>query len=175
MNWLVGKAFWPAAALIPWIAGIYLIRAIAGYFRFALYLVGKPGLDAQLSWASALTCIAGYVVLIPRFGVAGAIAATGAAFVVLLIVSLWTAQRVRHFPLEINRLVKVVFIAFSLSCVFLITAPETAALRIAFGIVVAALYPLMLILARVPTKDESDTMAARLRDWCAMLVSHSKG
>ena len=74
--------------------------------------------------------MAGYVLLIPRFKMWGAAAATLCAFSGVAVYSYWKAQRVKQYHYEMTRLSKIGLSACAASAVALIGAPEAVGGRV---------------------------------------------
>jgi O-antigen/teichoic acid export membrane protein len=101
---LVAPDYRVAAKYIPWITVAYILRSIGDHLRSVCYTEKRTGANSKVTVVGALVCIAGYVLLIPRWGVWGAVAATVTAFAFLAAYSLYEGQRVRHYHLEYRRL-----------------------------------------------------------------------
>jgi O-antigen/teichoic acid export membrane protein len=104
---MAGPAFFPAAALVPWLAAAYVIRALGAHLQGVFVASGRPGLEARVNTVGSLACLAAYAVLIPRFKLWGAVAATVIGFTVILVYGFWEAQRVRAFQFEYGRLARI--------------------------------------------------------------------
>jgi O-antigen/teichoic acid export membrane protein len=104
---LAAPSYFPAVALVPLLVSAYCIRSIGEFFRCLFLVEGKPGYDAACTWVSSTVCLAGYFLLIPRFGVWGAAAATAITFIVFTAISVVWAYRIRPYRLEWSRLAKV--------------------------------------------------------------------
>jgi O-antigen/teichoic acid export membrane protein len=104
---LATPAYEGALALIPLLVIAYCIRSFGEFFRSLFLVEGRPGYDAACTWIACATCLTGYALLIPRFGVWGAVAATVITFVVFSTVIIFWTYRLRRFSLEPARLVKI--------------------------------------------------------------------
>ncbi|MCC6294009.1 MAG: lipopolysaccharide biosynthesis protein [Bryobacterales bacterium] len=100
---LVGKEFRVSIGIVPWVAVIYLIRVTGDYLRNAFYLTQTTFRETHITWLGAICCVAGYLVLIPRFALWGAVAATILSYSAMWIVSCVWAQRTRYFHFEFRR------------------------------------------------------------------------
>jgi len=154
LRMLATPPFLAAAALAPLIAGAYYVRAMGDFFRNILYVQGRPGLDAVFNWIGATFCLGSYFVLIPRWGAWGAATATFLSFLFLLVlIAAWTF-RIRPYRLEIARLSKgLLAAAIPLSISYLVR-PEWLASQIGLGLVLALLFPALLVVLRFPTPGE---------------------
>jgi O-antigen/teichoic acid export membrane protein len=104
---LTPPAFHGAAGMVPWIAFAYLLRAIGAHVQSLFTLAGKPDLEARVNCVGSAACVAGYVLLVPPFGVRGAIAATLLGFTVILIYGSMVASRVMPYELQRGPLAKI--------------------------------------------------------------------
>ena len=84
---LAAPAFRGAAAVIPVIVVAYYVRAIGDFIRCLFLAEGRPSHIAACNFVGAGACVAGYAVLIPRYGMWGAAYATLAAFVLTSVLS----------------------------------------------------------------------------------------
>ena len=95
-------AYHAAAGLVPWLCGTAVLHAVTGLLNIGIY-TGRTGWDAfRVEGAVALAALALYSLLIPRFGVEGAIAATAIAQTgrMLLVVGLAQKRRPIPYPLK---------------------------------------------------------------------------
>jgi O-antigen/teichoic acid export membrane protein len=141
---LTTPAFRGAVRLIPWLAAAYVIRAAGDQFRCIYHLNGRPGLDARTLWSAGVTCVAASLLLIPRYGVWGAVASTIIGFSTVAIVGFFTSRRLFRFQLEWRRLGLAVLLG-SVLCV-LVRHLDTFhfAVRLAGGATAGVLFPLLL-------------------------------
>lgn len=79
---LTPEAFHSAARLVPVIVGAYIVQCYTSVVVFGIDVSTRTKFYTIASWAGAITSIALYVLLIPRFGGAGAAWATLFAFLV---------------------------------------------------------------------------------------------
>lgn len=151
---LFQKSFADAGVYVPWVALAYVIRAIGSHLRSAFLLEGKPAQESRVVWAGTVGCLILYWVLIPRYAMWGAIAATVAAFTIMLIVGYYQAQRVRRFEFEYGRIGVIMAsgaVAWSLSyfCPF-----ESLGGRFFWGLFLAVLYGALIWLSGFLTAEE---------------------
>jgi len=96
------EAYHAAAAIVPWLCGIAVLHAVTGMLNIGIF-TGRTGWDAfRIEASIAAFALALYFLLIPRFGVTGAIAATAVAQVARLVLVVWLAQRRRHIPYRLG-------------------------------------------------------------------------
>ena len=111
---MASREFQGAAVYVPWLATAYIFRGLGDQARAVFNLEKKTSRHIAANLGGALPCLVLYAVLIPRYGVWGAVGATCGGFGCYLLASLWNAQRVRHFNLEFGRWAKV--LVSSLAC-----------------------------------------------------------
>ena len=118
---IVTPGFYGAGVLVPWLATAYLMRSLGAHLQSVFTAEGKPGLEARVNTVGALACFAAYALLIPRFKLWGAVAATLAGFFVILGYGFWEAQRLRHFHFEYRKLLRIaLFTTVTISAFFLL-------------------------------------------------------
>ena len=161
LTYLVAVASWLALALgllAPWLvrlltqpefyAGERVVAPLAfGGMAYAAYIVMAIGVGrakrTQFNWlitgAAALVNVALNLVLIPRYGMMGAAAATVAAYAVMFVAMTWYAQRVFPTPYQWRRVATAVAAAVAL----LLLGKRVGGLGAALAL--SALYPLVLL------------------------------
>ncbi len=145
LQWMVPSTFWGAAQYVPWIAAAYVIRTVGAHFRCVFLLEGQTSKEVQVTAVGTLTCLAGYSILIPRYRVWGAVASTVAGFAAMFAVGLWQAQKVRRYAYEYGRLAAVGVTTTALIVLFVFAKPQNPFLQIGLGMVLAGVYPLVLL------------------------------
>jgi O-antigen/teichoic acid export membrane protein len=151
-------AFRGAARFIPLIAAAYVIRGLGDQFRNVFLMENRTVSDAQTSTVGSLLCLAGYVLLIPRFKMWGAAAATLIAFIGLAAFSYWKSQRIKKYHYEVGRLAKIGFSAVVACAVALVAAPEGVGGQILVGAGSLALFVVLLVSSGFFTRDEIHTV-----------------
>jgi O-antigen/teichoic acid export membrane protein len=154
------------AACLPYVALItaaYVVRAQGDYLRLSLWLDKRVGADALLNWSGALFCVAAYALLIPRWTLWGAAAATFLTFCFVLAIAFGIVRRARGFGLEYARLLILAGWAIVLSAVavWAQNAPVVITLPLAAGITVV--YPLLLRCSGFWTAAERSALAGLWR------------
>jgi O-antigen/teichoic acid export membrane protein len=148
-------AFGSAAALVPWVAGAYVLRTIGGQIRCIFFIRKRTGLETIVTWIGSIVCLIGYVFLIPRFHLWGAVAATMAAFAVMLAVGLWQAQRVEHFHYEFGRMSIVAALAVAVVMLASVAAAATLPVQVAWGTLLTCLYVVIFLNGKILHPDET--------------------
>lgn len=73
---LTPASYHAASTLLPWLAAAIALQGLGGLVNAGCYLGNSPKAPAVVNVGAAATAIGLYLVLVPPFGVAGAIAAT---------------------------------------------------------------------------------------------------
>jgi O-antigen/teichoic acid export membrane protein len=155
---LAAPAYWPAAAYVPWLTFAYVVRSLGDHLRTPLLTEAKTGLNTKVTIAGFIVTITAYAILIPRYRVWGAVAATVIAFVTMFGYSFLASQRVRRYPFEYGRLAKLC-IVLAVCCL-----PPTLAhldrflAQMILGTVCAAAIPAGLYLTRFFTESEREAI-----------------
>jgi O-antigen/teichoic acid export membrane protein len=151
---VVGRDFISVGTYIPSIAVIYLARLMGDYLRNALYLNKRTVKDAQITWLGCTVCVVAYLTLIPWLKLWGAIIATGSSFGIMLLVSFWQAQQVKHFHFEMRRLAMIVGTGVVLISLFVWIRPADMFPSLVLGLALAVLYPVTLLGLQALEPDE---------------------
>lgn len=144
LNILAGREFRSAAQFVPLIAFAYVVRTVGAHFRNAMLLEGETRQDAVVVWAGALSGLGAYALLIPKYRVWGAVAATLIAFTVMFFHGLWLAQRIRRFPFEYRRLALLLLAAAPAAVGAWLLRPSAPLGQWTFGTLALTTYPLLL-------------------------------
>ena len=162
LTYLVVVASWLALALgllAPWLVrlltqpafyeGERVVAPLAfGGMAYAAYIVMAIGVGrakrTQFNWAitglAAVVNVALNLILIPRYGIMGAAAATVAAYVVMFLAMTWYAQRVFPVPYQWRRVLSAAGAAVGLLLLGEAVGGLAAAVALTFA------YPLALLL-----------------------------
>jgi O-antigen/teichoic acid export membrane protein len=113
----------------------------------------KSHLFARMAWLALLVNFLANLVLIPRYGAAGAAWATALAYLVLSGGYLWFTQRLHPLPIRWGRLAWILFIG----CCVVAVSVRFGALSLEWPVVTAkavfALLCIVLVLPALPIKD----------------------
>jgi O-antigen/teichoic acid export membrane protein len=153
----------PAAALVPLILAAYVWNGIGTYFELGLKLVNKTPLLGAIFAGTCLVCLGLYWLLIPRYGMFGAVAATFLAFLAKAIWVYRQSQRVFPVHYEFGRLARAALLAlgFWIARVLLPPLPHLASFLL--GVALFAAYVAALWLSGWVRPDEKDALTAWLR------------
>jgi len=98
-------AYWTAAILVPFIAYIFIFKAMNNYFLYIFLLTKKTKHHATVTVIGVLLNIALNFILIPNFGIYGAVAATGVSYLVMTIISYSKTQKLVKIDYDMKRIV----------------------------------------------------------------------
>ena len=151
---LAAPTYQGAAPLVPLIVVAYYFRSVGEFVRGLFLVAGRPGCDAICNWMGAAICLAGYLLLIPRYGIWGAAIATALAFAAIGAVSVLWSYRVAPYRVEPRRLVKIgIAMAVAITPYCLLRATSLPA-QFGSAVLSLALFALVLWLSRFPTPVE---------------------
>jgi O-antigen/teichoic acid export membrane protein len=148
---LVAPAFRGAVAIVPVIVAAYYFRAIGDFVRCLFLAAGRPGYDATCNWLGAGVCLAGYLILIPKYGIWGAAIATAAAFLLICAISVVWVYRLRPYRVETGRLAKIAAAMVAGLIPHALLSPPSLPGQIALTALSLAAFPIILWLLRFPT------------------------
>lgn len=101
---LTPAAYHPAAAMVPWLCGAIALQSLGSLVNVGCY-AGKTGtMPMAVNLMAAVVAMVGYGLLIPQYGVNGAIAATVAAQAARFGLFLVLSQRRVYVPLSLKPL-----------------------------------------------------------------------
>lgn len=141
---LADSSYWGAIAYVPWIVGAYWMRAAADFFRSIFFLRKETGVDAVVNVQAAVVCMIAYIVLIPPYGIEGAIVATLIGFATLLAASYRRAIVLFPITLEWRRLGKLMLTTVLLGAVHWALPFDGLAARTVSAVAVCAAFPALL-------------------------------
>jgi O-antigen/teichoic acid export membrane protein len=162
-----------AAAIAPVIIIAYYFRAIAEFFRCFFIVHGRPEYESICNWVGAVVCLAGYFILIPRFGMWGAGFATAITFVVIGVISVVWTYRLKPFHFELSRILKITGVFAGVLILYWLipvngfipmhfSTPARAASQIAWGSLLMLLFAASLWMLRVASPGEITQVQAIL-------------
>jgi O-antigen/teichoic acid export membrane protein len=167
---LAPPSYSAAAALVPLVCAAYILFAVSAYFQTIFFVKKRTGSDAVLNGMGAVVALAGYALLIPRYGLWGAAAATFLAFAFNTAVAAIWSRRFIAVPFELGRLATVTLPAVLLGILHLAFPVHGVAAGFAVGFLMAICYVALLLAAGFPDRSERESAlrqlsAARARVW----------
>ena len=137
-------AYSAAAILVPLIVTAYVLNGIGTYFELGLKLTNRTPILGAIFAGTCAFCLALYWILIPRYGMFGAVLATVLAFAFKAV---WVyAQGSRAYPIrfEFRRLVPAALLAALLWGARFVLPPLPRAVSLAVGVAFFAAYVALL-------------------------------
>ena len=165
LNVMVEPGFYGAARFVPPIALAYLVRGMGAYWSNTFLLERRTFAVTQVTWVGGGACLLGYVVLIPRFGLWGAVAATLLGFTVMAAFAFWGSERVRPFPYEYGRWAKILACAAAAALPTWLLHPAGFWPQLALGSGSIPLFLLLLEAVRFATPGERRAIRGALARW----------
>ncbi len=167
---LTRPAYFPAAPYVGFLAYMHVFSAFGTVFTVGA-MMGKQLRSVSAGvLLGALVNIALNAVLIPRFGLWGATAATIAGFGVTPLVLYGLVQRRYPLPYPVGRMLVALVIQFALLVVGLFVPAIPALQRVAIKLAIFALLPLGLVLIGMVTPAELRQAGAFLSDRARRLI-----
>ena len=93
IRWATPAAYHGAAGYVPWLCAALALQSLGSLFNIGCYLQRTGRQSLLVNGGAGLVALAAYAVLIPRCGVAGAVAATLLAQAARLVWFAWLSQR----------------------------------------------------------------------------------
>lgn len=165
----------PAFAAADAVARPVVLGQLAGGLYYipanVLFIRARTGVLPLVTGAAALLNVGLNLALVPRHGIVAAAWTTTAAFVVMLVLTVFVAARVQRVPFETRRLVVIaVAIAITVACGW-----TAAGLEGPTGVIVRllclALFPITLVVGGFATREERATLSGSAR----RLVRRARG
>jgi O-antigen/teichoic acid export membrane protein len=151
---LVAPAFQQAAAIAPLIVAANAIRAISEFVRTRFLADGLPRMETYCTWIGLAVCVPSYFLLIPRYGMWGAGAATFLTLFVMGVLSFVWTYRIRAYQLELSRLMKLGGITLAIVVVSYVVPVSSLFAQIAWSALLFCALPAGLWLLKFLTPEE---------------------
>ncbi|MFO0951190.1 MAG: lipopolysaccharide biosynthesis protein [Isosphaeraceae bacterium] len=151
---LVGPGFEGADRLVVWVALAYAVRTMGMFWNSTFILERRTAIAAEVTWYGAIACLLGYMTLIPRFGIWGALAATHLGLALMSGLSLWRGQRLRRFDYEYGRWLQIVCCAVAAGLPAVVWRPSGFVPQLALGGVCVLTFFALLWVTRFATAPE---------------------
>lgn len=135
---LTPPAYHLAAAYVPWLAGALALQSLGSLVNVGCYAGRTTMMPLAINGTAAAVALAGYLLLIPAYGVAGAIAATVLAQLVRFSLFLILSQRLVRLDLRPGSLVLPFAACVAAAALPQITGQHPAGFLLACGMLAAA-------------------------------------
>lgn len=152
-----------AARLVPLIVVAYVLNGIGSYFEMGLKFTNKTPLLSAIFAGTCVLCLALYAILIPRYGMFGAVLATVVAFGVKAVWVYAVAERAYPIRFEFGRLVPMGILAVAIWTTRAFIPHLPAAASVATGIAFFLLYLSLVWGFGGIRREEKEALVERLR------------
>jgi len=98
------EAYWVAAILVPFIAFLFIFKALNNYFSYIFLLTKKTKYHAKITVIGVFANILLNFVLVPTYGMYGAVAATGLSYLSMAIMTHYLANKQMKIGYEYKRI-----------------------------------------------------------------------
>ncbi len=175
---LAPPTYGAAAGLVPLIVLCYVFNGVGTYFELGLKLRNRTGRLGIIFAGTCILCLALYRLWIPRFGMFGAVAATGVAF---LVKALWVhlmSQRLYPIRFEFGRVGRLAAVALATLAIRLLLPPLPRAVSLTAGVLLFVLFVGAVLLSGWLRPEESAGARAMLRrsaQWVRTAASGGRG
>ncbi|AZZ92994.1 hypothetical protein EUZ85_20570 [Hahella sp. KA22] len=149
LRFMSDENYWGAASIAPIVLIAYVLLAWTNYCNLGFFTEGKTGRFGWISVVTAIFCVLGYWVSIPKYGMYGAAWVTVLAFLVRFLLIHHFAKR--HFDMQLKWRSHIVSLALALSF-YLISEywifsdmDPVGAWAIAIRVALSLLYPVLAI------------------------------
>ncbi len=157
IHWATPAAYHGAARFVPWLCAALALQSLGSLFNIGCYMQRTGRQSLVVNGGAGLVALAAYAALIPRFGVAGAVAATLLGQAVRLVWFAWASQR--SAPLDYGFL-QVALLA--LGAALVAALPQLLAPVVVMAVAVPAMLALALLGARLGLLPTPRLVSARL-------------
>lgn len=153
------ESYWHAADLMPAIVVCYIIFSLESFFVAPILFAQKT---AKLAYANVL---AGAIniglnfVLIPRYGVNGAIMATFISFLQKIISIYFFGRKLYHIPYEWNKFAKLTALAITLYAAGYATVNFMLPIRLLSNLLLLLSFIWLLWIGKVLSEEEKEAVA----------------
>jgi len=96
--------YWIAIVLVPFIAYVFLLKAIQTYLSYVFFLIKKTRYHAYITIFGVIINVALNFLFIPKYGMYGAILATGISYIAMVIYTYKLAQKSYPIAYEFKRI-----------------------------------------------------------------------
>jgi O-antigen/teichoic acid export membrane protein len=151
--------FRSAGQYVPVIVLAYVVRAIGDHARGIFSLSNQPGKHLHVALVGAAACMGAYAVLIPRFHLWGAAAATLAGFAVMTCAAVYWAQRVRRYDYEYGRMTRLFVYSAAAVAAMASLHPQGFWTQVAAGSMVLVLWPAAVLFTGLLAPEERDELS----------------
>jgi O-antigen/teichoic acid export membrane protein len=137
---LIAPAFWPGLPIVPGILLAYALQAWFVHFTLGVYIAKRTRALIWINGAGALVTVLASMLLIPRFGLWGAVWAAVACYAVMAVLMTRSSQKMFPIVLDGPRLFPLgLWFAFVFSAGFWVQAHPDTHLALRAGLLLAGI------------------------------------
>jgi O-antigen/teichoic acid export membrane protein len=164
---MVPADYLPPPLLLPILLAAYLTREIGDFFRTLLLINKRSGLVSRIAIGSALLNLAVNALLIPRYGVFGAAAATFVTWAAYMVVCWVIANAEHRLPVKISAYGLIAALACAIYAVAQATRVEALMLQLLLDAAWALMFCVLALLLFFTAEERRNVMglAGRLLAW----------
>ncbi len=159
LRFLVAPAYYPSAAITPWITAAYVLYGLYIIPISFLFWRERTGRIPIVTLVAGVVNVGLNLWLVPRYGMIAAAWSTLVAYAVMLPVAWASARGVHPFPYEYGRLARVLVVGGALFAVGNAVAYASPTLEVAARLAAWAAFPIAL--AAVGTFESRELRALR--------------
>jgi len=134
-----------AAGLVPLVVLAYLLHGVGTYFELGHRLKDRTKILGVILVATCVVCVGLYAILIPRWGMLGAVLATDIAFLMRAVWVYIAGRRILPLQFEFRRALLVAAVTAAAMAVRLLLPPLPLPLSIASGVAILGIYGAVMI------------------------------
>jgi len=134
---LIAPAFWPGLPIVPGILLAYALQAWFVHFTLGVYIAKRTRTLIWINGAGALVTVLASLVLIPRYGLWGAVWAAVACYAMMAVLMTRSSQKLFPIQLEVARFLPLLgWFAFTFSAGLWVQAHTGTSMAVRFGLLV---------------------------------------
>ena len=142
--YLLGSKYWGGIPVIPWIILSYFFYGIYVIFTPAFYITKKSKYMILFTGAGAILNILCNIILLPRIGIWGAVTATVAAYLVMMLFIVTVAQKIYPIPMHWRKIFSILLMVGMAYLFYYIVSPNIYwRIFVFLGFVIAALLTIL--------------------------------
>jgi len=150
--------YFGAAILVPFIAFLFIFKALNNYFSYVFLLVKKTKYHAQITVGGVALNILLNLILVADYGMYGAVAATGISYFIMMICSHWLSLKQIKINYEYRRISLLLTSAIGAISVGLITNEMELVFRICIKSATGAIW-IAIVYNTLLTRSEKNRIA----------------
>lgn len=162
-----------AATLVPLIVLAYVANGLGTYFELGLKLENKTPLLGAIFAGTCVLCLGLYWLLIPRYGMIGAVVATVLAFSAKAAWVFWQSRKVHPIRFEFGRLAQAALLAAAVGAGRWFLPPLPRVVSLVTGVALLAAYLGALWVFGWFRVEERESMAVWLKRWPRFLPTRA--